>query len=357
MQLVGETIVALLEVKDLTVEFDTLDGVARAVDDVSFDVHPGETLALVGESGCGKSITAMSILRLVPSPPGRLVSGGAWMDGTNLLTIPERRMRDVRGRDIAMVFQEPMTSLNPVLTIGYQIAETVRRHEGLSRRDARTRAVEMLRLVHIPEPEQRAREYPHQLSGGIRQRAMIAMALSCQPKVVIADEPTTALDVTIQAQVLELLNELQQRLNTAVILITHDLGVVAETADRVIVMYAGRMVEEASVGDLFAHPQHPYTQGLMASVPRLDSIYGATGAPARLTEIPGIVPPLTHLPPGCAFAPRCVRAGARCRTESPPYAGLGAGHSGAPDSAHRVACWYPGNAPAVAPAGAETDNE
>ena len=323
----------ILAVTDLTVEFDTPEGIARAVDAVSFEVSPGETLAIVGESGCGKSITAMSILRLVPSPPGRLVSGTARLDGTDLLAIPERQMRDVRGRDIAMIFQEPMTSLNPVLTVGYQIAETVRRHERLSRRDARARAVEMLQLVRIPEPARRASEFPHQLSGGMRQRAMIAMALVCNPRIVIADEPTTALDVTIQAQVLELLRDLQERLQTAVVLITHDLGVVAETADRVIVMYAGRKIEEASVDVLFADPQHPYTQGLLASVPRL----AGDEARTRLTEIPGMVPPLTALPRGCAFAPRCARASAQCR-EAPP-------ELGDVEAQHRVACWHPGQEP------------
>ncbi len=320
----------VLEVSHLTVEFDTPDGVGRAVDDMSFTVDPGETLAIVGESGCGKSITAMSILRLVPSPPGRLVAGTAMLDERNLLALPESAMRDVRGRDIAMIFQEPMTALNPVLTVGYQISETVRRHEKCTRREARERAVEMLRLVRIPEPEQRAREFPHQLSGGMRQRAMIAMALSCQPRVVIADEPTTALDVTIQAQVLDLLNDLRTRLNTAVILITHDLGVVAESADRVIVMYAGRKVEEASVGELFANPKHPYTRGLLASVPRLGTLEGDSD-PKRLTEIPGIVPALTQLPVGCSFAPRCAFADEACGAQ-PEYADLGDGHFSA--------CWH-----------------
>ena len=320
----------VLQIRNLTVEFDTPDGVGRAVDDVSFDVEPGETLAIVGESGCGKSITAMSILRLVPSPPGRLVAGTATLDDRDLLAIPESAMRDVRGRDIAMIFQEPMTALNPVLTVGYQIAETVRRHEKCTRQVARERAVEMLRLVRIPEPEQRAKEFPHQLSGGMRQRAMIAMALSCQPRVVIADEPTTALDVTIQAQVLELLNDLRTRLNTAVILITHDLGVVAESADRVIVMYAGRKVEEASVGELFANPKHPYTRGLLASVPRLGGLAGDERS-ARLTEIPGMVPALTQLPVGCSFAPRCAHATDTCRVQ-PEYEDHG--------DAHYAACWH-----------------
>jgi len=325
----------VLDVRNLTVEFDTPDGVGRAVDDVSFAVQPGETLAIVGESGCGKSITAMSILRLVPSPPGRLVAGSAMLDGRDLLALPESAMRDVRGRDIAMIFQEPMSALNPVLTIGYQIAETVRRHERCPRAAARARAVEMLQLVRIPEPAQRVRQFPHQLSGGMRQRAMIAMALSCQPRVVIADEPTTALDVTIQAQVLELLNDLRTRLGTAVILITHDLGVVAETADRVIVMYAGRKVEEAPVAEIFANPVHPYTRGLLASVPRLGTLDGAARA-ARLTEIPGMVPALTQLPRGCSFAPRCTLASAACG-RPPAYEEVGNGHF--------AACWHPDGAP------------
>ena len=319
----------VLEVSHLTVEFDMPDGVGRAVDDVSFKIDPGETLAIVGESGCGKSITAMSILRLVPSPPGRLVAGTATLDERDLLALPESAMRDVRGRDIAMIFQEPMTALNPVLTVGYQIAETVRRHKKCPRREARERAVEMLRLVRIPEPEQRAREFPHQLSGGMRQRAMIAMALSCQPRVVIADEPTTALDVTIQAQILDLLNDLRARLDTAVILITHDLGVVAESTDRVIVMYAGRKVEEAPVAELFADPKHPYTRGLLASVPRLSALDGQTRT-ERLTEIPGIVPALTHLPVGCSFAPRCAHATPSCDAQ-PAYEDQGEGHF--------AACW------------------
>ncbi len=322
----------LLQVHNLTVEFDTPDGIARAVDSMTFDVFPGETLAIVGESGCGKSITAMSILRLVPSPPGRLVAGSAHMHDLDLMTIPESEMRDLRGSSIAMIFQEPMTSLNPVLTIGYQIAETVRRHEKVSRSAAKDRAVEMLRLVRIPEPERRAKEFPHQLSGGMRQRAMIAMALSCNPQIVIADEPTTALDVTIQAQVLNLLSDLRERLGTAVILITHDLGVVAESADRVIVMYAGSKVEEADVVELFQNPTHPYTRGLLASVPRLDIIAGRDTTSERLTEIPGMVPALTDLPPGCAFAPRCEYADAQCRSEAPSFQKVSANHG--------VACWH-----------------
>ena len=274
-----------------------------------------ETLAIVGESGCGKSITALSLMRLVPDPPGRIAGGSVKLAGVDLLTLSAEAMRGVRGKDIAMIFQEPMTSLNPVLTIGSQIAEVLLLHEPISRQQARDKAVDMLRLTRIPEPEQRAREYPHQLSGGMRQRAMIAMALACNPKVLIADEPTTALDVTIQAQILDIILDLQRKLGTAVILITHDLGVVAETAQRVIVMYAGRKVEEAPVEELFARPQHPYTHGLMASIPRLDLMRGeAEGASGRLQEIPGMVPALTNLPDGCVFAPRC----ALCRGPLPP---------------------------------------
>lgn len=324
---------AILEVTDLTVEFDTPAGRGRAVDGVTFDLKERETLAIVGESGCGKSISALSILRLVPTPPGEIVAGSVVLAGESLDQSSDARMRDVRGKDISMIFQEPMTSLNPVLTIGYQIAEAVRRHENVSKAEARDRAIEMLRLVRIPEPEQRAREFPHQLSGGMRQRAMIAIALSCNPRVLIADEPTTALDVTIQAQVLNLIGDLQDRLGTAVILITHDLGVVAESADRVIVMYAGRKIEEAPVGELFANPTHPYTRGLLASVPRLEAMSSGGGAGERLAEIPGIVPALTEIPSGCAFAPRCVHASAQC-DERPPYDPIDEG-------AHYVACWHP----------------
>src|SRR5262249_29440356 len=265
-----------------------------------------ERLAFVGESGCGKSMTRLSLMRLIPDPPGRIVSGAVKLAGRNLLKLSEEEMRRVRGNDISMIFQEPMTSLNPVMTIGKQIAEALVLHRDMDRKAAMTRAIEMLDLVRIPEPRQRAREYPHQLSGGMRQRAMIAMALACNPKVLIADEPTTALDVTIQAQILQLILELQQEFGAAVILITHDLGVVAETAQRVIVMYAGRKVEEAEVGELFSRPMHPYTVGLLASIPRLDLMRGEAGRNnARLQEIPGIVPPLFDLPEGFAFAPRC----------------------------------------------------
>jgi peptide/nickel transport system ATP-binding protein len=311
---------ALLAVDGLKTVFHTRDGMLRAVDGVGFSLRPAETLAIVGESGCGKSVTALSLMRLVPDPPGRIVGGRVELAGVDLLSLKEEAMRRVRGKDISMIFQEPMTSLNPVISIGRQIAEVFLLHEALDRSAAWRKAIEMLRLVRIPEPEQRAGEYPHQLSGGMRQRAMIAMALACNPKVLIADEPTTALDVTIQAQILDLIIELQRTLGTAVILITHDLGVVAETAQRVIVMYAGRKVEEARVDELFAHPLHPYTRGLMASVPRLALMRGAgERAHGRLAEIPGMVPSLAELPAGCVFAPRCAFAQERCRREYPPY--------------------------------------
>ena len=310
----------LLEVEGLRTYFDLRHGVVKAVDGVSFALAPHETLAIVGESGCGKSITALSLMRLVPDPPGRIAGGTVKLAGLDLLALSEEAMRAVRGKDIAMIFQEPMTSLNPVLTIGSQIAEVLLLHENISRQQAREKAIDMLRLARIPEPEQRASEYPHQLSGGMRQRAMIAMALACNPKVLIADEPTTALDVTIQAQILDIILDLQRKLGTAIILITHDLGVVAETAQRVIVMYAGRKVEEAPVDELFARPQHPYTHGLMASIPRLDLMRGEeAGASGRLQEIPGMVPALTDLPAGCVFAPRCAYAEDRCRREYPAY--------------------------------------
>jgi peptide/nickel transport system ATP-binding protein len=322
----------LLAVDGLTTHFLTRAGVFKAVDGVSFALAPGETLAIVGESGCGKSVTALSLMRLVPDPPGRIVAGTVTLGGVDLLALDEEAMRNVRGKDIAMIFQEPMTSLNPVITIGSQIAEAVLLHEPLTRAQAWRKAVDMLRLVRISEPEQRAASYPHQLSGGMRQRAMIAMALACHPKVLIADEPTTALDVTIQAQILTIILDLQRQLGTAVLLITHDLGVVAETAQRVIVMYAGRKVEEAPVTELFAHPQHPYTRGLMASIPRLALMRGAgEEARARLQEIPGMVPSLAELPVGCAFAPRCAHAEDRCRAAYPPYEEKRPGHW--------AACW------------------
>jgi len=322
----------ILEVTDLQTVFFTNSGLFRAVDHVSFSLRRGETLAIVGESGCGKSVSALSIMRLVPDPPGRIIGGQVLLDGTDLLALDEAEMRDIRGNRISMIFQEPMTSLNPVIRIGDQIAEAVRLHRSVSARDAWDRAVEMLKLVRIPEAAQRARDYPHQLSGGMRQRAMIAMALACRPTLLIADEPTTALDVTIQAQILHLMLELQQELGMGLILITHDLGVVAQTAQRVVVMYAGRKVEEADVEALFAQPLHPYTRGLMASMPKLPQP-GST-AQARLTEISGTVPSLVRLPPGCAFAPRCPLAIERCRSETPALRSL------KPD--HQAACWRAG---------------
>jgi peptide/nickel transport system ATP-binding protein len=328
----------VLDVKNLQTVFFTNSGLFRAVDDVSFSVRRGETLAIVGESGCGKSVTALSIMRLVPDPPGRIVGGSVTLEGTELLELDEAEMRAIRGNRISMIFQEPMTSLNPVMRIGDQITEAVRLHRKLTHKEAWNKAVEMLRLVRIPEPEQRAREYPHQLSGGMRQRAMIAMALACRPALLIADEPTTALDVTIQAQILALIVDLQKELGTGLILITHDLGVVAQTAQRVIVMYAGKKVEEASVEALFENPRHPYTRGLMASMPAVATF--GSDSDVRLVEIPGMVPSLTNLPPGCAFAPRCALAIDRCRAEYPPLQDWGANHL--------AACWRAGET-AVAP--------
>jgi peptide/nickel transport system ATP-binding protein len=319
----------VLDVKSLQTVFFTNSGLFRAVDDVSFHVKRGETLAIVGESGCGKSVSALSIMRLVPNPPGRIVGGEILLDGTDLLALDEARMREIRGNRISMIFQEPMTSLNPVIRIGDQISEAVRLHRDMSAKAAWDQAVEMLRLVRIPEPARRALEYPHQLSGGMRQRAMIAMALACRPALLIADEPTTALDVTIQAQILALMVDLQKELGMGLILITHDLGVVAQTAQRVIVMYAGKKVEEADVETLFAHPLHPYTRGLMASIPALPTLEARAGT--RLTEIPGMVPALTRLPQGCAFAPRCKLAIDRCRQEYPPLQDFG--------GEHLAACW------------------
>ena len=312
---------AILEVRDLHTQFNTLDGVVRAVDGVSFELARGETLGIVGESGCGKSVTALSILRLIPPETGRIASGSIRFEGEELTSLSEEAMKRLRGHRISMIFQEPMTSLNPVLTVGTQIAENVTRHLGVSKRAARERACEMLDLVRIADAKRRLDEYPHQLSGGMRQRVMIAMALSCDPQVLIADEPTTALDVTIQAQILDLMLDLKEKTGTAIVLITHDLGVVAETAQRVVVMYAGRKVEEAPVEALFDNPLHPYTRGLMAAIPRLD-----TDA-ARLQEIPGMVPLLTKPIVGCAFAARCPLATERCRAEAPPLVDVGGGHT------------------------------
>jgi peptide/nickel transport system ATP-binding protein len=313
----------LLEVEDLRVYFDTEDGVLHAVDGVSFGISRGETLGVVGESGCGKSVTAMTVMRLLPMPPGRIAGGSVHWQGKDLVTADDATIRAVRAREIAMIFQEPMTSLNPVYSVGEQIAEVVRLHQGLSRKAALDRAAEMLRLVHIPNAARRVNDYPHQFSGGMRQRVMIAMALSCDPQLLIADEPTTALDVSIQAQILDLLNELKEKLGMSVMLITHAMGVVAETAQRVVVMYAGKVVEEAPVEQLFRNPQHPYTQGLIRSIPRIDT--AATQKP-RLESIKGTVPKLIQPPPGCRFAPRCAFAKEECRAADPPLIETSPGH-------------------------------
>ena len=321
---------ALLEVENLQTHFATPDGVVRAVEGVSFYVEAGETLGIVGESGCGKSVTAMSILRLIQEPPGK-IAGAIRFEGRNLLDVTEAEMRDIRGNAISMIFQEPMTSLNPVLTVGRQIGETLQLHQGLSSRDAEKRAVDMLVLVGIPAPQRRVREYPHQLSGGMRQRVMIAMALACNPKLLIADEPTTALDVTIQAQILDLMRDLKQRLGSAIMLITHDLGVVAEMCQRVVVMYAGRKVEEGPVEEIFARPLHPYTRGLLGSVPKLGSSL-VDGGRSKLAEIPGLVPSLRQPIVGCAFAGRCPMATDLCSRVTPAIETKA--------SAHLVACHY-----------------
>ncbi len=317
----------LLEIRGLKTHFATDDGMVQAVDGVDLTIGRGETLGVVGESGCGKTVTALSVLKLIAMPPGCIVAGQILWQGRDLVPLTSEELDSIRGKDIAVVFQEPMTSLNPVYTVGEQIAEVIRRHEGLGRRAAMERTIEMLRLVQIPNPERRVRDYPHQFSGGMRQRVMIAMALSCSPKLLIADEPTTALDVTIQAQILELLADLKSRLGMAVMLITHAMGVVAETTQRVVVMYAGKVIEEASVGQLFAHPRHPYTQGLIRSIPRVDR---AATHKARLEAIAGVVPSLLNPPPGCRFAPRCRYATDICTKAVPPLREV--------DTGHKVAC-------------------
>lgn len=319
-----QTTAPLLSVEDLRTHFFTVDGVTRAVDGVSFTVNPGETLGIVGESGCGKSVTALSILRLLPPRIGRIVGGRVVFEGTNLLDLDIEAMRAIRGNRIAMIFQEPMTSLNPVFTIGEQIAEAVRIHQGASPAAALARAEEMLTLVRIPDAKRRLGDYPHQFSGGMRQRVMIAMALSCNPELLIADEPTTALDVTIQAQILELINRLKEELHTAVIIITHDLGVVAGMTDRVTVMYAGRVVEEGPTREIFENPRMPYTIGLLRSIPRLDE-----ARRRKLNPIRGLPPNLIDLPPICAFSPRCDFAQERCITTRPELRPVGAGHAAA----------------------------
>jgi oligopeptide/dipeptide ABC transporter ATP-binding protein len=317
---------ALLQVKDLRTHFFTLEGVIKAVDGVSYDVHEGETVALVGESGCGKSVSALSIMRLIPYPPGRIVAGEISFQGKNLLTLNGEEMRQVRGKEIAMIFQEPMTSLNPALTIGRQLTETLEAHLVMSSSDALGRAAELLQLVGIPEPERRLTQYPHQFSGGMRQRVMIAMALSCNPKLILADEPTTALDVTIQAQILELMKELSQRFGVAMVIITHNLGVVARYADRVNVMYAGKIIEQGSADKVYYHPRHPYSLGLLRSVPRLDQ-----PRKTKLDPIDGQPPDLANLPPGCSFQPRCKFAVDKCVHEVPPLAQV--------EAEHLSACW------------------
>jgi peptide/nickel transport system ATP-binding protein len=324
----ADTSTALLEVHQLGVEFQTRGGVARVLDDVAFTVHRGETLGLVGESGCGKSMTALALMRLIPTPPGRITSGRVALDGRDLLTLAEGDMRAYRGNRISMIFQEPMTSLNPAYTVGDQIGESVRLHQGASRKESLARAIAMLEAVGIPAPAARVHEYPHQFSGGMRQRVMIAMALACKPDVLIADEPTTALDVTVQAQIFDLISELRERTGTAVLLITHDMGAIAEMADRVAVMYAGRIVEEGSAVEVLKAPLHPYTQGLIACAPGRRT----TGFGAPLTEIPGTVPSLLERRGGCAFADRCNQVQQRCRSELPPQTRLDAGR-------RRVLCW------------------
>jgi peptide/nickel transport system ATP-binding protein len=319
----------LLDVKNLKTYFFTDEGTVRAVDGVDLHIDKSETLGVVGESGCGKSVTALSVMKLIPQPPGKIVDGKILYEGKNLVDMPASNMRKIRGKEISMIFQEPMTSLNPVFTCGEQIAEALRLHEGLGRRDAMDKTVEMLKLVHIPNAERRVKEYPHQLSGGMRQRIMIAMALSCNPKLLIADEPTTALDVTIQAQILDLLNELKSRLKMAIMLITHDMGVIAETAQRVVVMYAAKVAEEASVGDLFKEPLHPYTQGLLRSIPRIDL---AATEKRRLEVIGGTVPTLRgEIAPGCRFAPRCPFVKPVCTEKDPVIKEVKPGH--------KVSCW------------------
>ena len=323
----------VLEVRNLTTSFRTDRGVVTAVDDVSFDVYPGETVALVGESGCGKTVTSKSVMRLLPETTGIIGPESRILYGDiDLATADEKTMRKVRGDRVAMIFQEPMTSLNPVFTIGWQLDEALRYHTSLNARQRRARAVEMLDMVEIPEPERRVREYPHQLSGGMRQRVMIAMALACEPDILIADEPTTALDVTIQAQILQLLGALERKLGAAIILITHDLGVVAQVAERVLVMYAGRVIEEAPVAELFHHPRHPYTQALLSSIPKA----GKKARGARLKTIEGIVPSLFELPPGCRFQDRCPHRDDRCDVEEPELLSVGAN-----DDARKVRCHFP----------------
>ena len=319
----------LLDIENLCVEFDTPEGVARAVDGVTFHIDKGETVGLVGESGCGKSVTSLSMLGLIPSPPSRIAGGKIRFEDKHLLDLDADQLRQIRGREISMIFQEPMTSLNPVLTIGRQVAEPLRIHQQLSKTDALNEARRWLEFVKIPAAKKRLNDYPHQLSGGMRQRVMIAMAMVCRPKLLIADEPTTALDVTIQAQILSLMRGLKEKFGMSVLLITHDLGVIAQVAQRIMVMYAGQIVEQAAVIDLFSRPFHPYTRGLLQSIPKIGS--RAQGRHARLAEIPGTVPPLTEPIAGCKFAQRCRHAFARCREERPDVSSVADGHE--------VRCW------------------
>ncbi len=319
----------ILSIRNLETHFFSLEGVAKAVDGVSFDLFPGEVLGIVGESGCGKSVTAQSVMQLVPEPPGKIVGGEILFHNRDLLTLPPKEIRKIRGAGISMIFQEPMTSLNPVFTIGNQISEMFRLHKGFGKKQALEAAIEMLDRVQIPSPDKRVHEYPHQLSGGMRQRAMIAMAMSCDPQILIADEPTTALDVTVQAQILDLMLKLKHDFSTAIQLITHDLGVIAEMADRVVVMYAGQVVEQAPTIDLFKHTLHPYTLGLLKSIPVLGR--RATGIAGELTEIKGMIPSLYNLPPGCKFSNRCPDKMDICEQEEPRLTTLGEGHS--------VRCW------------------
>jgi len=320
---------AILSIKNLSTHFFSLEGVAKAVDGVSFDLFPGEVLGVVGESGCGKSVTAQSIMQLVPEPPGKIVGGEILFHNKNLLTMAPKEIRKIRGAGIAMIFQEPMTSLNPVFTIGNQISEMFRLHKGFGKKQALEAAIDMLERVQIPSPDKRVHEYPHQLSGGMRQRAMIAMAMSCDPQILIADEPTTALDVTVQAQILDLMLKLKDDFSTAIQLITHDLGVIAEMADRVVVMYAGQVVEQAATNELFKHTLHPYTRGLLNSIPVLGS--RAAGNAGELTEIKGMIPSLYNLPHGCKFSNRCPDKMDICEQEEPRLTTMGDGH--------RVRCW------------------
>jgi peptide/nickel transport system ATP-binding protein len=314
---------ALLDIQGLKTHFKTDDGWLHAVDGVDISIEAGQTVCVVGESGCGKSVTAKTVLKLIDMPPGKIVAGKVLWQGRDLVPLPPEAMQKIRAKEIAIIFQEPMTSLNPVYTVGEQIAESVRLHEGMSRKDAMDRAVEMLRLVRIPTPERRIKDYPHQFSGGMRQRVMIAIALACNPKLLIADEPTTALDVTIQAQILDLMQELKDRLGMSVMLITHAMGVVAEVAQKVVVMYAGQVIEEASAEDLFARPRHPYTQGLIRSIPRIDT---AAVQKVRLEAIPGTVPKLIDPGPGCRFAGRCKHAMPACSAATPPLVEVTPGH-------------------------------